>query len=150
LTRDHLFKAKRRFLPNHYVLLAGLAGLIPDVDLPISIFLFGSTEAHRLLTHSIWFPLIFFSGFLISYFFVKKRSYYKIFLMLFVGFSIHILLDSTLSGTVCLFCPFNGVMYGLNALPVSNTILVYASIDALLLFFWLIHEELEHKISDYF
>jgi len=147
--RDHVFKMKKRFLPNEYVLLAGLAGILPDIDIPLSLLFFRDISFHHLLTHSIWLPLIFFNGFLISYMYNKKRLY-KIFLMLFVGFSIHILLDIFLFGELGLFYPFKMKLYGLNLLPLPNASLVYSSIDAVLLFFWLIHEEIEHKISDYF
>jgi hypothetical protein len=40
--------------------------------------------------------------------------------------------------------------YGLNLIgSLGEWYNIYAAIDAILLFFWLIHEELEHKISDY-
>jgi len=146
--RDHVFKLKRRFLPNKYVLLAGIAGLAPDIDVPIS-FLTG-IELHRTFTHSIWIPLIFFSGFLISYY-LKKDRIYKIFLMFTIGVSLHIILDMFLLGTVHIFFPFNNTAYGFYLLqPFENMGWnMFSAIDAVLLLGWLVHEELEHKISDY-
>jgi membrane-bound metal-dependent hydrolase YbcI (DUF457 family) len=150
LVRDHLFKQKRRFLPNKFVLFAGLMGLLPDIDIPISYVLLGSLELHRTLTHSIWFPLAFFALFFYFYFINKKPVYYKIFLMSFIGFSIHIILDFYIFGTVSLLFPLNEEVYGLNIFPITQMYLAYSAIDAVLLFLWLIHEELEHKISDFF
>lgn len=145
-----MFKLKKRYLPNKYVLLAGLAGLLPDIDLIPSLLLVGSSGLHRTITHSLVFPAIFFIGFLV-FCFLKRKKLYKIFLMLFIGFFIHILLDFSLLGTVYLLFPFSFTEFGLNLLaPLEPFGLeIFAMIDAILLFFWLIHEELEHKISDY-
>lgn len=146
--RDHLFKIKKQVLPNNYVLLAGLFGLMLDIDmLPV---LFGMPNLHGTTTHSIIFPIAFFIVFLMSYL-LKKRRTYKIFLMLFIGFSIHVLLDFSFSDTITIFFPFDFNQYGLNLIgSLGNWYDLYAAIDAILLFLWLIHEGLEHKISDYF
>jgi membrane-bound metal-dependent hydrolase YbcI (DUF457 family) len=149
LVRDHLFKSKRRLLTNKFILLAGFAGLLPDIDVPISYFLLGNLEIHRTITHSIWFPIAFFLLFLIFYFF-KKKDLYKIFLMFFIGFSLHIILDFSISGTVSLFFPMKGNLYGMNIFPIEKMYLFYSAVDAILLLLWLTHEELEHKISDFF
>lgn len=148
LVRDHLIK-KKKILPNKFVLVAGIAGLLPDTDLLISYFL-GLSEFHRTLTHSIWFPLAFFAIFSYFYFINKKPFYWKLFLMVFIGFSIHIILDYTVSGAVSLLYPLNADVYGLNLVPVSQASFVYPALDSILLIFWLVHEEWEHKISDYF
>jgi len=146
--RDHLFKIKRQFLPNKYILLAGLFGLMPDIDM-LSVLL-GMPNLHGTITHSVIFPITFLILFLISYFLKKERTY-KIFLMLFIGFSIHIILDGIFSDHITLFFPFDFNQYGLNLIgPLGNWFDLYAAMDAILLFFWLIHEGLEQKISDYF
>jgi len=145
--RDHIFK-KKFILPDRYILFAGLAGLLPDIDMLYPLF--GMPNLHGTITHSIFFPITFFILFLISYF-LKKKSTYKIFLLLFIGFSIHILLDSTFSDSVTLFFPLDFNRYGLKIIgSLSELYNIYAAMDAILLFVWLIHEELEHKISDYF
>jgi len=146
LFRDHFLKNKS-ILPNRYILFAGLAGLLPDVDMLFPLF--GMPNLHGTVTHSIIFPIAFFILFLISYSFSKKKMS-NIFLMLFIGFSIHILLDFSFSDSVVLFFPLNFNRYGLNLIgSLGEWYNIYAAIDAILLFFWLIHEELEHKISDY-
>jgi len=148
LARDHLFKIKKQFLPNKYVLLAGLFGAMPDIDM--IPFLFGMPNLHGTITHSVVFPVAFFTCFLISYLLKKERTY-KIFLMLSIGFSAHIILDGTFSDHIALFFPFNFNRYGLNLIgPLGNWFDLYAAMDAVLLFLWFIHEGLERKISDYF
>jgi len=142
--RDHVFKMKKKFLPNRYVLLAGIAGMLPDLDLLFTPYL------HRTITHSIWFPLTFLFGFLISYT-LRKEKLYKIFLMLFIGFSLHVLMDAILLGSVAPLFPLDSSEIGLNLLTPILLLGpdVYAAIDTVLLFLWLIHEELEHNISEY-
>lgn len=146
--RDHVFKLKRRLLPNKYVLIAGLAGLAPDIDVAISIFT--GISFHRTLTHSIWIPLALLAGFLI-FRYMKKRKLYMILLMCFTGVCIHLILDMLLLGTVDIFFPFDNTSYGLNLFQPLKKIEwnIFSAIDAVLLLGWLVHEELEHKISDY-
>lgn len=150
LVRDHVFKDKKRFLPNKFIFLAGIAGLLPDIDIPISYFLFGNLEFHRTITHTLWFPLAFFILFSYFYFVNRKPFYYKFFLMLFIGFSFHLILDYGIVGTVSLLYPITQTVYGLNILPISDMYLIYSALDAILLLLWLIHEEYEHKISSFF
>jgi membrane-bound metal-dependent hydrolase YbcI (DUF457 family) len=150
LIRDHLFKQRKHLLPNKFVLTAGLTGLLPDLDVPISYFLKGNLEFHRTITHSIFFPIGFFCLFLFFYFVRHKPFLWKFFLMCFVGFSLHVILDFYIFGTVSLFFPLTGELYGLNIFPIEKMYLVYSAVDAVLLFLWLVHEELEHKISDFF
>jgi len=104
--RDHVFKMKRSFLPNRYVLLAGIAGMLPDLDL-------------------------------------------LFFLMLFVGFSLHILMDAVLLGSVVPLFPLDSTEIGFNILAPIEALgpAVFPAIDAILLFVWLIHEELEDNIG---
>lgn len=146
--RDHVFKLKKQLLPNKYVLIAGLAGLAPDTDVAISIFT--GISFHRTFTHSIWIPLVLLAGFLV-FRYMKKRKFYIIFLMCFTGVCIHLILDMLLLGTVDIFFPLDNTPYGLNLfLPFKKVEWnVFSAIDAILLFGWLIHEEMKHKISDY-
>jgi len=142
--RDHVFKMKRSFLPNRYILFAGIAGMLPDLDLLFSPYL------HRTITHSIWFPLIFLFGFLSAHTFHKEKLY-KIFLMLFIGFSLHILMDAILLGSVAPLFPLDSIEIGFNLLAPFTEFGpdLFPAIDAILLFLWLIHEEFEHNISEY-
>jgi membrane-bound metal-dependent hydrolase YbcI (DUF457 family) len=152
--RDHGFKKHRRMWPNKYIFLVGIAGLLPDIDMPISIFLTGDTYLHRTFTHTIWFPLLFLLIFVVSYKFFKiakilKFNIWKASFMIFVGITIHLILDATLAGTVNLLYPLNQAQFGLNLVP-ESWVWFYSSLDAILLFGWLVHEEMEHNISEYF
>jgi len=144
--RDHFLK-KKKILSNRLILFAGLAGLLPDIDLPISLLL--GVDLHRTITHSIIFPLMFLilAGIL---YFRKNKVYFKISLMFFIGFSIHLILD-IIFGEVYFLFPFSFEGYYFDLTHLSNVYVqeLYAMLDAVLLFFWLIHEELEHKIKDY-
>jgi hypothetical protein len=61
--RDNVFKIKKQLLSNNYILLAGLSGLLPDIDMLSPLF--GLPNLHGAITHSILFPLVFFTLFLI-------------------------------------------------------------------------------------
>ena len=64
LFRDFILaKKKKQFFPLHYVLIAGIAGLLPDIDIIafyiLHFFGFSISEVHRTFTHSIFLPIIF-------------------------------------------------------------------------------------------
>ena len=157
--RDYI--AKKRF-PMIYVLIAGIAGLLPDMDIPASwVFnlVFGTNfNFHRVYTHSLFYAIVFF---LISmlFLFIRKEKYKIIkfvlhkqaivifFLAMSFGWFMHIALDCTLAAdgylnlipTIPLkFCPN----------PFSNEALV--GFDAIILVLWLVHEQYRHDIKDYF
>lgn len=147
LFRDIFVKDKKKF-PLHYVLLAGLGGALPDIDIPISIFLkflgSASWNIHRTFTHSIYFPLIFFALFLILIPIKEKAKICNltrhklklnlICLMLGIGIILHIFLDF-IFGKIPFPSELNGYM-----MP---------TLDGILLVIWIIYLELKHKISDF-
>ena len=156
--RDYF--AKKKF-PMTYVFVAGIAGLIPDLDIPvqwiINSLLRTNYSFHRLYTHSLAYSILFFIIALV--FSAKKGEHYKFFkwspskisivmffLALSFGWFMHIFLDCTLAGDGFLniipsiplsFCPS----------PFSNEALV--DFDAIVLVLWLFHEQWKHKIKDY-
>lgn len=148
LFRDLYFK-KGKF-SSHYVLIAGLGGVLPDIDIPISFLLnfFGvvNWNVHRLVTHSFILPLgLFALYFLFSFSNSKARicnltkhklKLSTIFLMLAIGTLIHLLLDFS-------FPYFIGVF--------SSEIrgLVAPTVDGVLLVLWIVYLELKHKISGF-
>ncbi|OGI15093.1 hypothetical protein A3K63_03885 [Candidatus Micrarchaeota archaeon RBG_16_49_10] len=152
--RDHFFKSHRRKWPNKYIFLVGVAGLIPDADMPLSILLTGTTQLHRTFTHTIWLPLIFLVLAAVSYALLRDLKVFgfrlwKSFLLVSLGISSHLFLDALLAGSVNLLYPLKDMQIGLNLIP-EDWIWFHSSLDALLLLGWLIHEELEHNISEYF
>ena len=135
----YLRKNQKAHFPLHYVLLAGLGGVLPDVDIPIS-FLLNYLEAepwdiHRTFSHSLIFPLIF----LILYFLLKPmhkkaricnlgRHNLKlgnIFLILFFGTLIHIILDWIFP-------------YFVNIFPSVVRSYVAPTLDGVLLIIWIV------------
>jgi hypothetical protein len=167
LIRDYLVKDKRKF-PLHYVLIAGIVGLLPDIDVPfmllqgypLSTALRGATNMHPSFTHSIlWIPITLALAFLFLWLEKKNKipSLEKLFRkhritisgVLFIaalGLTIHLALDVTLSGYLRI--GFFTEPIGLNLIPLTaaGTVLT-EGIDAALLILWLIHEELRHRIS---
>ncbi len=165
--RDYYLKKKdKKHFPLHYVLIAGLGGVLPDIDIILSIILnlFGVQDwnIHRTFTHSLFFPLI-----LVLFFFLLKLVHKKakicnltrhklelskIFLVLAIGISIHIFLDSIFGGPAFFFYPLLLNNYGVNLVsylskPLQE--LFFPTLDGILLVVWLVYLELKHKISDF-
>ncbi|MAF50819.1 MAG: hypothetical protein CMH64_01885 [Nanoarchaeota archaeon] len=151
--RDHFAKKKFNL---HYVVIAGLAGILPDIDVVAFwvINLFKSVplnDIHRTFTHSLIFPLIFLIlAFLVTNIEVKKLKLKYVFFAIAFGSLFHLILDGTLSGVIMPFYPFSLVNFGLDLIPhdkFGGTF--FTGLDAILLVIWLVHEEINHKISDY-
>ena len=61
----------------------------------------------------------------------------------------HLTLDGFLSGSIRPFYPFSEFVFNLNLIGDSFQGTLFTGIDAILLVIWLVHEELNHRISDY-
>jgi membrane-bound metal-dependent hydrolase YbcI (DUF457 family) len=160
LYKDYLLSDRRKF-SLHYILLAGLAGLLPDIDVAFYWVMngfsrIGLQEIHRTFTHSLFFPLVFL---LLAFVFWRKRwgwlGRHKVepgaaFLVIAFGVFFHLLLDYLLCGVIMLFYPFSNLEIGLNLIGGALEGTLISGLDAVLLAGWLIHEELKHKISDFF
>ncbi|MFH1972715.1 MAG: metal-dependent hydrolase [archaeon] len=147
--RHHIFKRKN--FPLYLVLIGGIAGLLPDIDVLFYWITSGFTaygEVHRLFTHNF---VIGMGIFLIGLILLKyKDKIGKIFMVVGFGWVIHVLLDAIFSGIVYPFYPIWNIPFGLNLL--SATIFsgtVYAGIDAILLVLWLVYEYWQHNIKEY-
>jgi len=163
LIRDfYISKKGKKNFPLHYVLIAGVAGLLPDIDIVsfwvLNFFGFAISEVHRTFTHTLFTPLLFFLLFL-AFTNVKigtlerhKLKLNVIFLMIAFGSFMHLLLDATLAGYIRPFYPFSLYSFGINLighLPERLQDLALPSLDAAILVIWLIYIELKHKISDF-
>lgn len=166
IIRDYIVKDKKKF-PLHYILIAGIAGLLPDVDVVFDIFngFFGIvTKVHPSFTHSLlWIPIFLLLAFTVLGVEKKKgkgikwlekgftKHHLKISGILFIvtfGIAVHLLLDGTLIGNIRLgfFTP----PIGLHLLPEGDLgNMISNGMDAILLLLWLIHEEWKHKISSF-
>jgi len=173
--RDRSKRMARLFSPKH-TFLVGVAGLMPDMDVPLFTTLnaLGMTVQspvnHRIFFHNVWIPL----GFLLfAAFFAyawpslrgrknrkykqgKSLAFAKVFLLLAVGWMLHLTLDAVLTGEVMPFYPVSDYLVNWNLVGTLSAVTnipdltIAVSMDALLLLFWLWHEEFTHRIRDYF
>ena len=159
----HYFVKNKKTFPLHYVLIGGIAGLIPDLDVAISYFLYffnlNYIQIHRIFLHNLFVPLIFVLLAFLSYGFKSKKLAHRhlklrnIFLVIAFGCFFHLLLDATLAGYIMPFFPFSNLSVGLDLVkytPITWQGSIIPSIDAALLILWLISLEIRHKISSFF
>jgi hypothetical protein len=142
----HYF-AKHKF-PRMYVLIAGIAGLFPDIDMPIGWIynlIAGTTYTfHGGITHILLIPVLIFVGSLVAY----KLKNHKLGLLLGViafGWFFHIAIDCGFLGAYLPFWPFYTGGFCPNTFSSDHM----AGLDAVVLIAWLIHEEFAHEIKDY-
>ena len=151
LFRDHLLKNKHK-LSLHYVFIGGVAGLLPDIDIPIYWLLnkflgFNVPFFHRVFTHTFLFILIFL--FISLIYFDLNRKVSILFGIITFGVAFHIFLDWLLVGSITPFYPFSYTAYGLNLIGRIHLPLAVEGLEAIVLLWWLWHEEKTHKISDF-
>ena len=161
--RDVFFKTKNKEkFPLHYVLIGGVAGLIPDLDVAVyyilSFFGFTLSEVHRTFSHNIFVVLVFI---LLGIFFLGLKNkelgrhhlkLSNIFFVISFGVFIHLILDFLISGNIMPFYPLSSWAIGLSIilfLPLAWQSSFIPSLDAVLLIIWLIYMEVKHKISDF-
>jgi len=147
--RHYVFGLKK--FPRYLLVIGGIAGLAPDLDIPLGwilTLLNGATvDIHGLFTHSIFFALLFaIIGAVLQY--KKNLKWARILYVIAVGWTLHILLD-------CLFNAYSTVLWLLSinttAYCPSGILENYrTSIDAIILVLWLLHEEISNKIKCYF
>ena len=158
LYRDYI--AKKKF-PTWLVLFGGIAGLVPDSDIPLgwllSLIEGHPVNEHRLITHSVIFVVFFLLCAALCYMQRHKQvrlwgqeipyEYGAIFFTIVAfGWFTHLMLDCFLAADGLLSW-FPGVSLGFCTHSFSNDVLL--GIDAIILILWLIHEQWSHKIKDY-
>jgi membrane-bound metal-dependent hydrolase YbcI (DUF457 family) len=156
LYRDYFAKNKK-FLSLHLILIGGIAGLLPDIDIPLGwiLNLFGINIVHGSITHTLWFAVLFFIPCLLFYAKGNKKNA-LLYLVIGLGVFSHIFLDWLLGGGmhygVMWFFPFSMQTYKIHLLNNLGSLGLNAwqqGIDALILLAWLWHEEVKHKIKDF-
>ena len=154
--RDYFTKHKKYFT-LHTLVIAGIAGLLPDIDVPINWLLnfFGYSSqllTHGGITHTPIFGLIFLIP---AFIFLKKRKHKTAMLFFVITFGIlfHIFLDYFLGGGyyegIMWFWPLSTNAFKLHLLSKIGLSNIPAALDAVILLAWLWHEEVKHKISDF-
>ncbi|MEK6875570.1 MAG: metal-dependent hydrolase [Nanoarchaeota archaeon] len=164
LFRDFFIKDNKKF-PRYYILIAAIGAVIPDLDIAIYyiLYFFGFTfnQVHRTFFHTIFIPLIlFFAGifawtinFKISQIGKRHMKLPRVFYILAFGSFLHLILDSTIIGSISPFYPFSSYKIGLDIisyLPKEISPLIIPTIEGILLLFWLFWMEFKLKISNYF
>lgn len=158
----YLKKTNKKF-PLQYVLIGGLAGVIPDIDIPLfwvmHYFGYSIDEIHRTFTHTIFVPLIFLALAFISKLAIKKKvgrnklSIPIIFILLSFGSLIHLILDATLAGYIMPLYPLSlikiGTGFPFSVFPEHIAMLLLATLDGVLFILWILYLEIKHKISDF-
>lgn len=150
LLRHYVF-GKKKF-PRYLIVVGGIAGLIPDIDIPLGWLMSGlsgtTISFHGAFTHSFFWVLLFGGTALASYSFQKER-WAKIFAVVSLGWLAHIVLDCFYQESFrkLLFWPFS---WQASFCPDWNLYAYATSIDAILLVLWLVHEEVHGYVKDYF
>ncbi|MDP1695703.1 MAG: metal-dependent hydrolase [archaeon] len=161
IVRDYYIQRGKKF-PLHYVLIAGIAGAIPDLDVAafwiLNFFNFTWEEVHRTFAHTIFVPLIFLG---LAFITIKantlkigkhKLKWNIIFLMIAIGAFSHLILDAIFGGSIMLFYPLSTFSIGLDLfgyLPEELAVIAAPSLDGGLIIIWLIYLEMKHKISNF-
>ncbi len=147
LLRHYLFGRKR--FPRYLVVIGGIAGLAPDIDIPlgwvVSAFSRTSANFHGTFTHTIFFVLLFLAIAVIRQY-QRDMKWARIFYVVSAGWFIHLVLDCLFVGYKTLLWPFQ---LGTAFCPYWATTIYMAGIDGVILVFWLAHEEIHRKIKDF-
>ena len=160
----HIYRKKtNKKFPLQYVLIGGLAGVIPDIDIPIFWIMhyFGYTieQIHRTFLHTVFIPIIFLVLAFITKLTIKKRigrnklSVTIILLLCAFGSIVHLTLDATLSGYITPLYPLSDLVVGtgfpFTVFPEHMAVLLLATLDGVLFLLWILYLEIKHKISDF-
>ena len=164
LFREYVIKNNYAF-PRYYILIAAIAGVVPDFDFALVYILypfgFSIDALHKTFMHTLFVPLIFLIIGLITYKYQIKninvtKHHMKIpmvFYILAAGSLLHLILDGLFAGAIMLFYPLSNYAIGLNLLALAPETLqgiIPATIDGILLLFWLFWLEFKIKVDNYF
>lgn len=148
--RDYI---SRRKFPLAYVMLAGIGGILPDIDVAVYWLLNALSgtalgEVHRTITHTLLMPAIILAAAGITYKLSKKAAYAM--LAITFGYLMHLLLDYAIIGTIMPFYPFSAARYGLSVIPATELgSTIVTGIDAILLTAWLVYDFSKHNIKEF-
>lgn len=153
LYRDYITKHKRYF-SLHTVFIAGLAGLLPDIDIPLNWLFNYSFDffKHGGITHTPLFGLIFLIP---AFYFLRKEKHKRAmyFFVICFGILFHLFLDFLLGGGsregIMFFWPLSIESFKIHLFSKIGLSNIPAAVDALILLGWLYHEEIRHKIKDF-
>ncbi len=147
------FVLKRKNFPLYLILIVGIAGLLPDLDILLYWFLdiiagVQINEVHRLFSHTLLIPFIALLIAMTVWTFWTKIAH--VLFAFSAGYTIHLILDSILSGKLTLLYPLTTQTFGLNLIPWESFAgTFYLGLDAIILILWLVYEYFSRNIKDY-
>ncbi len=155
--RDYFVRHRRKYFTLQTIFIAGIAGLLPDIDVPLSFFLskLGISSAlfmHGGITHTALFGLVFLVP---GFYYLKKERHHlaTYFFVISFGIFFHLLLDYVLGGGrfegIMWFWPISSQGYKIHLFARLGWGSLPQAIDAVILVLWLWHEEARHKIRDF-
>lgn len=156
LYRDYVTRHKKYFT-LWTVLIAGIAGLLPDLDIPLNFLLSSLGISFPLLVHGgIMHTPIFGLIFLLPFaalWIAGRHKIAVIFLVITFGILFHIFLDwlvggGNINGIMAVF-PFSENQYRGPFLGLIPSFPLREGLDAIILLLWLFHEYKRHKIKDF-
>lgn len=157
LYRDYVTKHKRLFT-LWTLFVAGVAGLLPDIDIPVRFVLSNLGVAvpdilhHGGLTHTPFFGLMFLIPALVLWS-MKKHKLSVMFFVVTFGVLFHTVLDYAIGGGdeagLMLLYPLSEDRIRMGVLLGDEFFASVTAMDALILLAWLFHEERKHKIRDF-
>ncbi len=161
LFRDYFIKNKKAF-PLHYILIGGIAGVLPDLDIAVFYVLsfsgYALNEIHRTFSHNLTIPILFLIiGLLVHGFKSKKLGEHhlklrNIFFVIAFGIFMHIVLDFLIAGEIMPFYPFYSYAAGLSLVDYFPSLwrsTILPVMEAAIFIIWLISLEVRHKISSF-
>ncbi|MCF7861818.1 metal-dependent hydrolase [Candidatus Woesearchaeota archaeon] len=157
LFRDYVLRNHKKYFTLHTVMVAGVGGLLPDIDIPLNWIAQAMGVSIPFLAHGGFTHLpIFALVFLIPGLFFWKQKKHKLATYMFVlsfGIIFHIFLDYFLGGGngegVMWLWPFSDAVFKLHLLHILGIANLTHALDAIILLAWLWHEETKHKILDF-
>ena len=156
LYRDY-FAKHRKYFTLHTIFIAGVGGLLPDIDFLSRWLLdsFGYSSIffqHGGITHTPFFAGLFLLPGLYLWRAKRKKQACYFFVIVF-GIMLHIFLDFLLGGGayegIMWLFPFSTQTWKIHILSFSGIEDIPLALDAVILVLWLWHEEARHKISDF-
>ena len=153
IIRDYVIKDRKK-IPLHYIFIGGIAGLLPDIDIPLywllhNILGINISWFHRSFSHSIFLPLILLviTGGL--FLFSKNKKHWLLMQVITFGVSFHIFLDVFFGGYFPLLYPFSLTRYGFNLVARIGWPAFTEGLDAIILLVWLWDLDRRHKLRDF-
>ncbi|MBI4182044.1 MAG: metal-dependent hydrolase [Candidatus Aenigmarchaeota archaeon] len=142
----------------HTIFVAGVFGLVPDLDIALEFLLYGignPADLHRTFTHSFSIPFVLAVIALLLWRSGRARKQAAFLGVAAFGWALHVFLDILSGGVVTPFVPFSswGIEVGIlvnEAQPLQLQTSILAALDAVVFLVWLWHEEKYKKLKDFF